>query len=76
MSSDQGYAPDSSTFQQAAQVLKGYGIWDQTPDSVRQHIEEAAHTGGAAENPKLGTPILKRRMGTCGHQSPGTHGCE
>jgi glycerate 2-kinase len=32
--------PDSSTFHDAEQILKGYGIWDQLTPSVRNHIEK------------------------------------
>ncbi|MDH3798014.1 MAG: glycerate kinase, partial [Desulfobacterales bacterium] len=30
--------PDSSTFDDAEQILKGYGIWDQLPPTVRDHL--------------------------------------
>jgi hydroxypyruvate reductase len=45
--------PDSSTFRQAKQVLKAHGIWDQAPESVRQHIESGVN-GSIAETPKPG----------------------
>ena len=32
--------PDSSTFRQAEQVLKGYEIWDRVPESVREHMQK------------------------------------
>jgi len=51
--------PDSSTFQQAAQVLKGYGIWDQVPHSVRRHIEGGTH-GRVAETLKPGNPDFEK----------------
>ncbi len=30
--------PDYSTFDDAEQILKGYGIWDQLPPTVRDHL--------------------------------------
>ncbi len=35
--------PDSSTFRQAEQVLRGYGIWDRVPKSVREHMEKGVN---------------------------------
>ena len=40
--------PDSSTFHDAEQILKGYGIWDQLTPSVRNHIEKG--TSGQIED--------------------------
>ena len=40
--------PDSSTFNDAEQILKGYGIWDQLTPSVRNHIEKG--TSGQIED--------------------------
>jgi len=34
--------PDSSTFQDAQQILQDYGIWDQLASSVRHHIERGS----------------------------------
>ena len=45
--------PDSSTFHQAEQVLKGYGIWEQVPLSVRQNMEKGV-IGEIEETPKPG----------------------
>ena len=36
--------PDSSTFRDAEQVLKGYNIWDQLAPSVRRHIESGVRS--------------------------------
>lgn len=43
--------PDSSTFKDAFQVLKKYGLWDEVPHSVRIHISKGMH-GDIPENPK------------------------
>jgi hydroxypyruvate reductase len=43
--------PDSSTFQDAEQILKGYGIWDQLASSVRIHIEKGS-SGQIEDTPK------------------------
>jgi glycerate 2-kinase len=45
--------PDPSTFHQAEAVLKGYGIWEQVPKSVRGHIEKGVN-GEIGETPKPG----------------------
>lgn len=43
--------PDSSTYKDAFQVLKRYGLWDEVPHSVRIHISKGMH-GDIPENPK------------------------
>jgi hydroxypyruvate reductase len=43
--------PDSSTFKDAEQILKGYGIWDQLAASVRNHIEKGS-SGQIEDTPK------------------------
>ena len=43
--------PDSSTFKDAEQILKGYRIWDQLASSVRNHIEKGA-SGKVEDTPK------------------------
>ena len=40
--------PDSSTFHDAEQILKDYGIWDQLAASVRNHLEKG--TSGQIED--------------------------
>jgi len=45
--------PDSSTYHQAVQVLKAYGIWEQVPKSVREHVEKGVN-GKIEETPKPG----------------------
>jgi hydroxypyruvate reductase len=43
--------PDSSTFHDAAQILKGYGLWDQVPPAVRNHLEKGT-SGQIEDTPK------------------------
>jgi hydroxypyruvate reductase len=45
--------PDPSTFEQAKAVLKGYGIWEKVPKSVKGHIEKGV-TGEGEETAKPG----------------------
>ena len=45
--------PDPSTFHQAETVLKGYGIWEQVPKSVRARIEKGVN-GEIGETAKPG----------------------
>jgi hydroxypyruvate reductase len=49
--------PDSSTFQDAEQILKGYGIWDQLASSVRSHIEKGS-SGQIEDTPKSDNPAF------------------
>lgn len=42
---------DSSTFHDAKQILKGYGIWDQLPNNVRNHLEKGS-AGRIEDTPK------------------------
>ena len=51
--------PDSTTFRQAEQVLKRYGIWDQAPGSVRAYVEKGVK-GEIEETPKPGDPSFQR----------------
>ena len=51
--------PDSTTFPQAEQVLRRYGIWDQVPKSVRVYIEKGVK-GEKAETPKPGDLSFQR----------------
>ena len=43
--------PDSSTFQDAEQILKGYGIWDQLAPTVRNHLAKGS-SGQIEDTPK------------------------
>ena len=51
--------PDSSTFRQAEQVLRGYDIWDRVPTSVRRHIERGV-ARQIEETPKPGDPSFQK----------------
>ncbi|MFD2532776.1 glycerate kinase type-2 family protein [Gracilimonas halophila] len=42
---------DRSTFTEAFQVLKKYGLWDETPHSIRIYLSKGMH-GDVPENPK------------------------
>ena len=51
--------PDPSTFKDAEQILKGYGIWDELASSVRKHIEKGV-SGQIEDTPKSdNTAFLK-----------------
>ena len=43
--------PDSSTFQDAEKILKGYGIWEQLAPTVRNHLENGS-SGQIEDTPK------------------------
>jgi hydroxypyruvate reductase len=51
--------PDPSTFLDAEQILRGYGIWDQLAPSVQRHIEKGK-TGEIADTPKAGDAAFQR----------------
>jgi glycerate 2-kinase len=51
--------PDSTTFRQAEQILKRYGIWDEVPGSVRMYVEKGVK-GEIEETPKPGDPSFQR----------------
>lgn len=53
--------PDSSTFIEAFQVLKKYGLWDETPHSIRIHLSKGMH-GDVPENPKPGKNVWKKHQ--------------
>ena len=52
-------APDPTTFQDAARILRRYGIWEQVPEGVRARIE-AGLRGEIPETPKPGDPVFGR----------------
>lgn len=60
--------PDSSTFQDAQQILKSYGIWDQLASSVRDHIEKGS-CGQIVETPKSDNPAFQK----CSQELVGTN---
>ena len=51
--------PDSSTFQDAEQILKGHGIWDQLAESIRNHMENGS-SGRIEETPKSDNPAFQK----------------
>jgi hydroxypyruvate reductase len=51
-------APDPTTFQDAARILKRYGLWDEVPQGVRARIE-AGLQGEVPETPKPGDPVFE-----------------
>jgi glycerate 2-kinase len=56
-------APDASTFEDAAAVLKRYGIWRSAPASVRSRIESGLR-GEIPETPKPRDAIFRRVRNT------------
>jgi hydroxypyruvate reductase len=51
--------PDRSRFADALEILRRYDLLDQTPPSMRVHLEAGAH-GQIAETPKPGDPLFTR----------------
>ena len=47
--------PDPSTYSDAIQVLRRYGIWEETPQAIRLFLEEGLK-GNHEESPKPGDP--------------------
>jgi glycerate-2-kinase len=52
-------APDGTTFAEAIQILKKYGINDKVPGSIARHLEEGAR-GKIPDTLKPGDPAFKR----------------
>ncbi len=52
-------APDSTTFSDALQILKKYGIYEKSPESVIAHLERGAR-GLFPETPRPGDAIFER----------------
>lgn len=52
-------SPDSSTFRDAYEILRRYGIWETVPGSVRKRIE-AGLRGEVEETPKPGDKVFER----------------
>ncbi len=52
-------APDSTTYRDAVEVLKRYGLWEEAPPTVRRRLE-AGLRGEVEETPKPGFPLFKR----------------
>ncbi|HID09172.1 TPA: glycerate kinase, partial [Candidatus Micrarchaeota archaeon] len=51
--------PDPTTFSDAIAILKRYGIWDEAPRSVREHLLRGA-AGKISETPKPGDHCFAR----------------
>ncbi len=51
--------PDSSTFKDAIEILRRYGIWDEAPSSIRRVLSDGG-VGRIGETPKPGDPIFSR----------------
>jgi len=51
--------PDSTTYRDAVNVLKEYGIWDTCPEAIKEHLEKGIK-GQRPETPKPGDPIFER----------------
>jgi hydroxypyruvate reductase len=60
--------PDSSTFQDAEQILKNYEIWDQLASSVRHHMEKGS-SGQIEDTPKTDNPAFQK----CSQELVGTN---
>jgi len=52
-------APDPTTYQDAIEVIRRAGVWDNVPSSVRGHLTRGA-SGEIPETPKEGNPIFER----------------
>lgn len=52
-------APDASTFGDAQNILQRYGIWAETPQTVRDRIEQGLR-GEIADTPKPGDKAFRR----------------
>ncbi len=59
---------DPSTFADAIALLNQYAVWDQTPDSVKQHLQAGA-AGLQAETPKANDAIFAN----CSHTLIGSN---
>jgi hydroxypyruvate reductase len=51
--------PDSSTFQQSEQILKGYGCWNQVARSIQDYILKGVRAE-IEDTPKIGAPAFRR----------------
>lgn len=52
-------APDSTTYGDAVEALKRYGLWEEAPPSVKRRLK-AGLRGEVDETPKPGDPLFKR----------------
>ena len=51
--------PDASTFHDAVQILKGYGIWDQLSPAVCNHLEKGT-SGQIEDTPKSDNAVFRK----------------
>ncbi|MGW8302159.1 MAG: glycerate kinase type-2 family protein, partial [Desulfobacterales bacterium] len=51
--------PDASTFHDAEQILKDYGIWDRLAPTVRNHLEKGA-SGQIEDTPKSDNAVFQK----------------
>jgi hydroxypyruvate reductase len=51
--------PDSSTFKEAEQILKDYGIWDQLAPTVRNHLAKGT-SGQIEDTPKSDNAVFQQ----------------
>ena len=51
--------PDTTTYQDALEILNRYGILDDIPKSIKEHLELGI-CGGIPETPKPGNEIFNR----------------
>jgi glycerate 2-kinase len=52
-------APDGTTYADAIQILRRYGIWDKVPPNVRTHLLKGRR-GAYPESPKPGARLFRR----------------
>jgi len=52
-------AADPTSFQDAVDVLRRYGVWERAPTSVKAYLERGLR-GEVPETPKPGEPVLSR----------------
>ncbi len=51
--------PDSSTWEDAAEILRRRGLWESIPAKVRSHMEEGL-AGVKPDTPKPGSPVFEK----------------
>ncbi len=54
-------APDPTTFKDAYNILKYYGIWDKLPENPRKYLEEGLR-GRVPETPKPGDKVFEKTV--------------
>jgi glycerate 2-kinase len=52
-------APDTTTFNDAVEILKRYGMWNDAPDGIRQHLLRGLG-GEIPETPKPGSKVFDK----------------